>query len=109
GELRDRLQGKLTRIQKEVERRAAAGMPPEEAVKLMENFPEQMRSGKHHEAEAILDRVLRMLDLVEEKKSGDQKLPEKKSPDKQAPAKESPARGGSKPTPASRSSSTSPL
>src|SRR5262245_29482703 len=81
-ELRERLHGKLTRIQKEVERRAAAGQPPEEAIKWMETFPEHMRSGKHKEAEAVLDRVLKLLDLNEGKKGQEKKGEEKKGEEK---------------------------
>ncbi len=62
-DLQKRLQSKVTRIQQEFQRRAEAGQPPVEAMQLLQSFPEQMQAGRAKEAEAILDRVLKMLDL----------------------------------------------
>jgi hypothetical protein len=61
--LEQRLQAKLARIEKEVQRRAEAGQPPFDVVGLMQKFPELMQHGQVKEAEALLDRVSAMLGL----------------------------------------------
>jgi len=61
--LEQRLQAKVARIEKEVQRRAEAGQPPFDVVGLMQKFPELMQNGQVEEAEALLDRVSAMLGL----------------------------------------------
>jgi Spy/CpxP family protein refolding chaperone len=61
--LEQRLQAKLARIEKEVQRRANAGQPPFDVVGLMQKFPELMEGGQVKEAESLLDRVMAMLGI----------------------------------------------
>lgn len=63
-----RLRAKVERIKKEVESRVSSGSPPMEAAKLMQGFSELMQKGRVDDAEAILDRVMRMLQLQPEGK-----------------------------------------
>ena len=58
-----RLQAKVSRIERAVQSRAEAGQPPFEVVELMQKFPEFMQNGQVNEAEALLDRVIAMLNL----------------------------------------------
>ena len=62
-ELQRRLRAKLSRIQKEVQRRARAGQPPAEVLRLMPSFEKEMKAGRPEAAEAVLDRILKLLDL----------------------------------------------
>ena len=64
-----RLRAKLEKIRTEVESRAANGTPPREAAKLMKEFSGNMQKGRIDEAEAILDRVMKMLDLSDNTQS----------------------------------------
>lgn len=59
--LEQRLQAKLSRIEKEVQSRAEAGQPPFEVGELMQKFPKLMQNGQVNEAEALLDRAITML------------------------------------------------
>ena len=61
--LQQRLQSKLARIEKEVQRRIAAGQPPIDAIKLMQSFKMKMESGQPQAAEVVLDRVMKILGL----------------------------------------------
>ena len=74
--LEKRLRSKLVRIEKEVQRRANSGQPPFDAVELMQSFQKEMQAGRHKEAEAVLDRVMKMLGLGKATKA-------KTSPDNQ--------------------------
>ena len=56
-----RLRSKVTQIQKEIQSRVSEGTPPLEAAKIMESFSQAMSSGDLQEAEAVLDRVMKML------------------------------------------------
>lgn len=67
-ELRQRLDSKMARIQKEVQRRAEGGQPPLEVIELMQSLPEQLKQGRYKEVEATLDRALKMLDLEKDVK-----------------------------------------
>ena len=60
-----RLKTKMRRIEKEVQSRSQQGQPPFEVVERMQEFPKLMKAGKVNSAEALLDRVLKMLDLNE--------------------------------------------
>ena len=64
--LERRLRNKLTKIQTEVERRVRSGVPPLEAARMMESFQQQMEAGRPRQAEAILDRVLKLLNVSTE-------------------------------------------
>ena len=64
--LQQRIQAKLTRIEREVQTRAQQGQPPFDAVGVMQKFPELMQNGQVQEAEAVLDRVIKMLGLPKE-------------------------------------------
>ena len=70
-----RLRGKVEQIKKEVESRASKGTPPMEAAKLMKEFSGNMQKGRIDEAEAILDRVMNMLDLSDRIESSQQPAP----------------------------------
>ena len=61
--LEQRLKTKLVRIEAEVQSRTAKSQPPSEAVSLMRKFPVLMQSGRVREADALLDQVLRTLQL----------------------------------------------
>ncbi len=61
--LEQRLQAKIARIEKEVQSRAQAGQSPFDVVGLMQKFPELMQNGQVREAEAVLDRAIKMLGL----------------------------------------------
>ncbi len=63
--VQQRLKAKLTRIEADIRSRAQAGQPPFEAVGLMQKFPELMQSGQVEVAEALLDRVIALLDSQE--------------------------------------------
>ena len=65
-ELQQRLQAKVSRIEREVRTRAENGQPPFEIVEQMQEFPKLMEDGNVSEAEALLDRVIRMLGLDQE-------------------------------------------
>ena len=62
-ETEKRLRRKVAQIKVEVDGRAANGTPPLEAVKTMETFSQAMRHSRVQEAEAILDRVMKMLNI----------------------------------------------
>lgn len=65
--LESRLRAKVSRIEKEVRARAQAQKPPFDAVGLMQKFPELMQRGQVAEAEALLDNVIAMLGLDDDK------------------------------------------
>ena len=67
--LEGRLKGKLSRIRQEVDRRVKSGVPPMEAARIMNGFQKAMEAGNPREAEAILDRVLKMLELEDASES----------------------------------------
>lgn len=83
-----RLQAKLSRIEKEVQSRAEAGQPPFEAVGLMQKFPELMQAGQVQEAEALLDRVIHLLGLDQR---GTERVPDKTGRPPNSPKTNSPA------------------
>ena len=56
-----RLRKKLQQVQQEVQRLARDGQPPVDVIELMQRFPELMRKGNAKEAEALLDRALKLL------------------------------------------------
>ncbi|MDG1896734.1 MAG: CotH kinase family protein [Fuerstiella sp.] len=61
--MEQRLKAKLARIQTEVHSRTERGQHPTDAVGLMQKFPALMQSGRMREADALLDRVLKMLTI----------------------------------------------
>ncbi|MBC8351872.1 MAG: periplasmic heavy metal sensor [Planctomycetes bacterium] len=65
-----RLKAKLSRIEKEIQTRAQGGHPPFDVVGLMQKFPELMQNGQAREAEALLDRVMKILALEQSGNQG---------------------------------------
>ena len=61
--LEKRLHGKVERIQKEVQRRAENNDPPHEVAELMNQVATLMQAGRVDEAEAVMDKALKMLGL----------------------------------------------
>lgn len=61
-----RLKDKITRIQDAMQARARAGQRPTEVIAQMQKFPELMQAGQVNEGEALLDRVMEMLELKPE-------------------------------------------
>ena len=59
-----RMKSKIARIKEEVQRLAHAGQPPLDVVELMQQVPALMQQGQVTEAEALLDRALKLLDLT---------------------------------------------
>ena len=59
--LEQRLKAKIAQIQKAAQARAEAGESPRDALEQMQKLPELMQRGKVQEAEALLNRVLKML------------------------------------------------
>jgi Spy/CpxP family protein refolding chaperone len=76
--LEQRMHAKLTRVSKEVESRVQSGQPPHDVAELMSQFPKLMEQGKVREAEALLDRALKMLGLT--KNSSGAEKPKPKNP-----------------------------
>tara|TARA_R110002073_G_scaffold304298_1_gene473015 strand:- start:210 stop:1058 length:849 start_codon:yes stop_codon:yes gene_type:complete len=59
--LREKLTAKVERVQKGIQAKVQAGEQPFEIVELMHGFPKLMELGKIDEAEAILDKALKLL------------------------------------------------
>lgn len=59
-----RLRAKVDLIRKEIESRAARGVPSDEIGKLMQQFSADMQKGRVKEPESILDRALKTLNLT---------------------------------------------
>jgi Spy/CpxP family protein refolding chaperone len=79
GRLQQRLKTKRSQIEKAIQKRAAAGQPPFEAVELMQKFPEFMQRGQVDQAEALLNRVMALLD-DNEQGGGERSLPDPQLP-----------------------------
>ncbi len=58
-----RIRANLTKIQKAIQAKAAAGEQPMEAVAMLEKFSEMMQQGRVAQAENVLQRVAAMLDI----------------------------------------------
>ena len=71
------LQTKLQSVQKGVERWQGEGRDPSPVAEIMQQFDSLMKTGKHKEAEALLDRALNLLRGPE--KDGPEKEPKKNS------------------------------
>src|SRR5437867_5907236 len=55
------LQGKMQKVQENVQRWQNEGRDPREVGEIMQEFEPLMKEGKHKEAEAVLDRALKLL------------------------------------------------
>jgi len=55
------LQGKMQKVQEGVQRWQNEGRDPREVGEIMQEFEPLMKEGKHKEAEAVLDRALKLL------------------------------------------------
>jgi len=77
--LEQRLQAKITRIEKEIRSRFQAGAPAHDIMDSLQTFPAFMEKGQVKEAEALLDRLLEALDVKDVHKSD---LNDKKQLDK---------------------------
>ena len=73
--LEQRLKAKIARIEKEVQSRAQAGKPPRDVIELMQQLSGLMQKGQVKEAEALLDRVIKLLGLKNKDKSTDKPEP----------------------------------
>src|SRR2546426_1067012 len=62
------LQGKLQKVQEGVQRWQNDGRDPSTIVEAMQEFEPLMKQGKHKDAEALLDRVLKLLNESEKDK-----------------------------------------
>jgi Spy/CpxP family protein refolding chaperone len=76
-EVQRTLQTKLQSVQKGVERWQGEGRDPSPVAEIMQEFDSLMKTGKHKEAEALLDRALNLLRGPE--KDGPEKEPKKSS------------------------------
>ena len=77
--IRQRLQSKIKRIQAEVQRRANSGRPPNEAMQKMQTFPQLMKLGKVNEADALLDEVMKDLEIGTEGPADTKEDPDSKA------------------------------
>jgi Spy/CpxP family protein refolding chaperone len=74
-EVQRTLEGKLQQVQDAVQRWQDAGRDPTAVAEMMQQFEPLMKQGKHKEAEALLDRALKLLRETEKDKDA---RPEKK-------------------------------
>ncbi|MEO8268859.1 MAG: CotH kinase family protein [Aureliella sp.] len=81
--MQQRLHAKLIRIQTELQSRAQAGVPPMEAIELMQKFSSLMQNGQARESEQLLDRILVMLriDMADGLQSHQSPMPPKPKKD----------------------------
>ncbi len=73
--LEQRLKAKIARIEKAVQSRAQAGRPPLDVIDLMQKLPKFMQKGQVKEAEALLDRALKLLGVKDADKATDKPQP----------------------------------
>jgi hypothetical protein len=64
-------EGKLQQVQDGVQRWQNDGRDPSSVAEIMQEFEPLMKDGKHKEAEALLDRALKLLQASDQDKKGD--------------------------------------
>ncbi len=67
--LEQRLQAKITRIEQEIQSWSQAGTPPHDIIDALQTFTPLMQKGQVKEAEALLDHLLKVLDVKDLDKS----------------------------------------